>query len=93
MAKITNDKSYLNNAVSVVLRRNIIESHKMYNNPHYFEKLKSIIFHLDDDLKKNKFHMILLISPQLLDLTEGNYDSVSKFYKQIGKKNFLFRFI
>ena len=44
----------------------------MYNNPHYFEKLKSIIFHLDDDLKKNKFHMILLISPQLLDLTEGN---------------------
>ena len=37
--------------------------------------------------------MILLISPQLLDLTEGNYNSVSKFYKQIGKKNFLFRFI
>ncbi len=86
MAKITNNKSYLNNAVSVVLKRNIIESHKMYNNPYYFEKLKSMIFHLNDDLKKKKFHMILIISPQLLDLTEGNYNSVSEFYKQIGKK-------
>ena len=86
MAKITNNKSYHNNAVSVVLKKNIEDSHRMYNNPYYFEKLKSMIFYLNDNLKKKKIHMILVISPQLLDLTEGNYNSVSKFYKQIGKK-------
>ena len=86
MAKITNKKNYINNAVSVVLKKNIKDSHGMYNNPYYFEKLKSMIFHLNDNLKKKKFHMILVISPQLLDFTEGNYDSVSRFYKQIGKK-------
>ena len=86
MAKITNNKNYHNNAVSVVLKRNIKDSHLMYKNPYYFEKLKSIIFYLNDNLKKKKIHMILVISPQLLDLTEGDYSSVSKFYKQIGKK-------
>ena len=30
--------------------------------------------------------MILLISPQLLDFTEGNYSHVLKFYKEIAKK-------
>ncbi len=29
--------------------------------------------------------MILVVSPQLLDFTEGNYSSVSRFYKQIEK--------
>ena len=86
MAKITNNKNYHNNAVSVVLKKNIKDSHLMYKNPYYFEKLKSIIFYLNDNLKKKKIHMILVISPQLLDLTEGDYSSVSKFYKQIGKK-------
>ena len=88
IAKITNDKNYLNNAISVVLKENIKDSHRMYNNPYYFEKLKKMIFHLNNDLKKKKIHMILVISPQLLDLTEGNYDNVSRFYKQIGKKIF-----
>ena len=32
--------------------------------------------------------MILLISPQLLDFTEGNYKSVLKFYEKIGKEIF-----
>ncbi len=86
MAKITNNKSFHNNAVSVVLKKNIKDSHLMYKNPYYFEKLKSMIFYLNDNLKKKKIHMILIISPQLLDLTEGDYSSVSKFYKQIGKK-------
>ena len=86
VAKFTNNKSYLNNAVSVVLKKNIKDSHMMYKNPYYFEKLKSMIFHINDDLKKKNFRMILVISPQLLDFTEGDYNSVSKFYKQIGKK-------
>lgn len=86
IAKITGKKSYLNNAVSVVLKKNIKDSHMMYKNPYYFEKLKSLIFYINDTLKKKKFHMILVISPQLLDLTEGDYNSVSKFYKQIGKR-------
>ena len=86
MAKITNNKSFHNNAVSVVLKKNIKDSHLMYKNPYYFEKLKSMIFYLNDYLKKKKIHMILIISPQLLDLTEGDYSSVSKFYRQIGKK-------
>ena len=31
--------------------------------------------------------MILIISPQLLDFTEGNYMKVSKFYSNIGKNS------
>ncbi len=88
IAKITNNKKYLNKAITVVLKENIRDSHRMYNDPYYFKKLKAMIYYLNDDLKKKKIHMVLVISPQLLDLTEGNYDSVSKFYKQIGKKIF-----
>ena len=33
--------------------------------------------------------MILVISPQLLDLTDGKYENVSKFYEQI-KKNSMY---
>ena len=58
----------------------------MYNNPHYIDKLKSLIFYLNNNLKKNNFCMILVISPQLLDLTDGKYENVSKFYEQIKKK-------
>jgi hypothetical protein len=58
----------------------------MYNNQYYLKKLRSMINYFNDSLKKNNFQMILVISPQLLDLTEGNYDNVSRFYKQIGKE-------
>ena len=58
----------------------------MYNNPKYIEKLKSMIFFLNENLKKDNFQMVLVISPQLLDFTEGNYIDVSKFYSEIGKK-------
>ena len=30
--------------------------------------------------------MILVISPQLLDFTEGDYINISKFYSEIVKK-------
>ena len=45
-----------------------------------------MIIHLNNNLKKNNFKIVLVISPQLLDFTEGNHDSVSNFYKQIGRK-------
>tara|TARA_B100002052_G_C15842311_1_gene580740 strand:- start:79 stop:1263 length:1185 start_codon:yes stop_codon:yes gene_type:complete len=86
LAQVTNRRNFYNNAVSIILKKNIKESHKMYNNPHYIDKLKSLIFYLNNNLKKNNFCMILVISPQLLDLTDGKYENVSKFYEQIKKK-------
>ena len=84
--KITRRENFYNNAVAVVLKKNINDSHRMYNDPHYLEKLKSLIHYLNNSLNKNNFQMILVISPQLLDLTEGNYKNVSRFYNQISKK-------
>ena len=86
LEKATNKKKFFNNAVTKVLKKNIEESHKMYDNPLYQNKLKSLIFYLNQNLKKDNFKMILLISPQLLDFTEGNYKSVLKFYEKIGKE-------
>ena len=86
LAKITGKKKFFNSAVSIILKKNIEESHKMYDNIFYQNKLKSLIYHLNENLKKNNFKMILLISPQLLDFTVGNYKSVQKFYEKIGKE-------
>ena len=86
LGKITNKKTFFDNAVTIVLKQNIKDSHEMYNNQYYLKKLRSMINYFNDSLKKNNFQMILVISPQLLDLTEGNYDNVSRFYKQIGKE-------
>jgi hypothetical protein len=86
LRKITNKKKFYAKAASIVLKQNIKESHKMYNNPKYTEKLKSMIFFLNENLKKDNLQMVLVISPQLLDFTEGNYIDVSKFYSEIGKK-------
>ncbi len=88
LRKITNKNNFYNNAVAVVLKKNIRDSHEMYNSPYYLKKLKSLILYLNNTLNKNNFQMILVVSPQLLDLTEGNYENVSKFYNQIGKKVF-----
>ena len=74
--------------ICTVLKKNIRDSHEMYNSPYYLKKLKSLILYLNNTLNKNNFQMILVVSPQLLDLTEGNYENVSKFYNQIGKKVF-----
>ena len=84
--KVSNKKKFYNNAVVAVLKKNIKESHAMYNNGDYLEKLRSLIIYLNNNLKKNNFKMVLVISPQLLDFTEGNYDSVSNFYNQIGRE-------
>lgn len=84
--KITNKRKYYEKAVSTVLKQNIKDSHEMYNNSKHLKKLKSLIFFLDKNLKKNNFKMVLVISPQLLDFTEGNYINVSKFYSEIDKK-------
>ena len=86
LCKITNKNYFYNNAVAAVLKKNIKDSHGMYNNPYYLKKLKSLILYLNNSLSKNNFQMILVVSPQLLDLTEGNYENVSKFFNQIGKK-------
>jgi len=86
LRKITSKEKFYAKAASIVLKQNIKESHKMYNNPKYTEKLKSMIFFLNENLKKDNFQMVLVISPQLLDFTEGNYINVSKFYSEIGKK-------
>ena len=86
LQKITKKQAFYNNALRIILRKNIEESHLMYKDKKYSEKLEFMILYIYEKLKKNNFKMILLISPQLLDFTEGNYSHVLKFYKEIAKK-------
>ena len=86
LQKITKKQAFYNNALRIILRKNIEESHLMYKDKKYSEKLEFMILYIYEELKKNNFKMILLISPQLLDFTEGNYSHVLKFYKEIAKK-------
>ena len=76
LAQVTNRRNFYNISLSIILKKNIKEFHKMYNNPHYIDKLKSLIFYLNNNLKKNNFCIKFLISPQLLDLTDGQYENV-----------------
>lgn len=58
----------------------------MYLEQQFCKKLQDLILFINNDLKKDKRKMVIVISPQLLDLTTGNSENYQKFFKKLSKK-------
>lgn len=84
--KIKKDKKYLNKSIKVVLKQNVLESHHMYLEKKFYKKLENLILFMNNDLKKDKRNMVIIISPQLLDLTTGNCKNYQQFFKRLSRK-------
>jgi hypothetical protein len=84
--KIKKNKKYLNNSIKVVLNENVLESHNMYLEKKFYKKLENLILFMNNNLKKDKRKMIIIITPQLLDLKSGNCENYQKFFKKLTKK-------
>lgn len=84
--KFKKKKKYLNESIKVVLNQNILESHQMYLEQQFYKKLENLILFINNDLKKDKRKMIIIISPQLLDLKSGNSENYQKFFKKLSRK-------
>ena len=84
--KFKKDKKYLNESIKVVLNQNILESHHMYLEKKFYKKLENLILFMNNNLKKDKRKMIIIITPQLLDLKSGNCENYQKFFKKLTKK-------
>ena len=84
--KFKKDKKYLNESIKVVLNQNILESHHMYLEKKFYKKLEDLILFMNNNLKKDKRKMIIIITPQLLDLKTGNCENYQKFFKKLTKK-------
>ena len=81
--EITNNKKFYNKAVKVVLINNIKESHLMYREEKFKNKLNNLIIYMNNFLKSKNKKMILLITPQLLDLYGKNLKYSIRFYENI----------
>jgi len=84
--KSTNNKDYYNEALKVVLKLNIKESHLMYTNKQFVNSLNNLIKLINAQLDKNKKKMILIVSPQLLDIKSKYKNYYIDFYDRISKK-------
>tara|TARA_Y100000590_G_scaffold454197_1_gene600554 strand:- start:571 stop:1764 length:1194 start_codon:yes stop_codon:yes gene_type:complete len=83
---ITKNKNYYNNAVSVVLNKNIVESHLMYSNKFFKNELKKLILFMDKKISQENKKMVIVVSPQLLDIEKNSSDNYIQFYKDLSKK-------
>ena len=58
----------------------------MYLEKKFYKKLEDLILFMNNNLKKDKRKMIIIITPQLLDLKTGNCENYQKFFKKLTKK-------
>jgi len=84
--KFRKEKKYLNKSINIVLSQNIYESHQMYLENQFQKKLKNLILYMDNKIQKDKRKMIIIITPQLLDLKTGSCENYQKFFKKLPKK-------
>ena len=83
---MTKNKNYYNSASSAVLKHNIVESHLMYSNHFFTKKLQDLIFFMNKKFSLENKRMIIIVSPQLLDLKSNASDNYIKFYENLSKK-------
>ena len=84
--RLSKKKLFEENALSEVLFHNVKQSHKMYKDKILSEKLKLLILMMYKQIKKDKKKMLLIISPQLLDL-KGKYLKYSQnFFSNLPKE-------
>ena len=81
--KLTRNKNYYSKAVRIILSNNINESHLMYNQKYFKNKLSELIFFMNNYFIKKKKKMILIITPQLLDLESKNLKYSIDYFRNI----------
>ncbi len=81
--EITTNRKFYNKAVKIVLVKNIEESHLMYEKKHFKNKLNNLIKYINNIIKNNKKKMVLLITPQLLDLYGKNLKYSVNYYNKL----------
>lgn len=84
--KLLKKKKFYDKAVTKILFQNISQSHKMYNDIFLASKLKKIIFMMNKQIQKDKKKMILIISPQLLDLKSDYIKYPQAFFSKLPKE-------
>ena len=84
--KIQNDNKFLNKAITMFFEKNIHESHLMYKDIYFSNRLKTLINYMNNSIKKNNLKMIIIISPQLLDLRSPYVNNYIDFFEKLSKK-------
>lgn len=84
--KLLKNKKFYDKAVTKILFQNISQSHKMYNDIFLASKLEKIIFMMNKQIQKDKKKMILIISPQLLDLKSNYIKYPQAFFSKLPKE-------
>ncbi len=84
--KLLKKKIFYDKAVSKILFQNISQSHKMYSDISLASKLKKIIFMMNKQIQKDKKKMILIVSPQLLDLKSDYINYPQAFFSNLPKE-------
>ncbi len=84
--KFSKDIKFYNNAVNVIILRNIKESQKYYNEIEFQELLKNLILEINNFLIKKKIKPYFFVIPQYLDLKlYGNNSNSSFFFRKLSK--------
>ena len=76
---------FLKKAQRIILEENILESHIMYNDDYFSSRLKKLITFINFKLSKRKKKMILIITPQLIDLKFNSIKNSINFYKSLSE--------
>ena len=84
--KFINNKKYLNKAIALFFEKNIQESHLMYKDIFFSKKLETLLHYMNKYIVKKKLKMVVVISPQLLDLKSPYSSNYIDFYKKLSKK-------
>ena len=71
----------------IIMRNNIMESHRMYSTRHATELFKSILLRFKEKALERNHIPIILIMPQLIDLKSNNkrYGACLEFFEKIGR--------
>ncbi len=84
--KFSKNIKFYNDAVNIIILRNIKESQKYYNNHEFQELLKNLILEINKFLIKKKIKPYFIVTPQYLDLKlYGKKSNSSFFFKKLSK--------
>lgn len=86
--KFSKDIKFYNNAINIIILRNIKETQKYYNYIEFQELLKNLILEINEFLIKKKIKPYFVVIPQYLDLKlYGKKSNSSFFFKKLSKIN------
>ena len=82
-------KEYYLKCFNRIVRDNIYDANKMYNEKYFKDHLRELMILIDNSIKKRKKNCIFLIMPQLHDLflIKKRMPNYQNLYKQISKKD------